>query len=234
MSQEEARLDDMFRTRLSSCAHSYWTQRKDSCKISQSIKLERGKRNDILRIQEFIVVEGKDDTIAVQRAVDADTIETNGSAISEETLRRIAHAQQLRGVIVFTDPDYPGRRIRAIIEQAVPDVKHAFLAKRKAIAKNGKKVGIEHASDEDIREALANVYTTTTTMLVEEITREDLMYAKLIGHPSAKARRDRLGDILNIGATNGKQLHKRLQMFKITVEQFVEAMHIIEQEEQNV
>lgn len=187
-----------------------------------------------MRIQEFIVVEGKDDTVAVQRAVEADTIETNGSAISEDTLKRIAHAQEIRGVIVFTDPDYPGRRIRAIIEERVPGVKHAFLAKNKAIAKNGKKIGIEHAADADIQEALANVYTTVTEALVEEITREDLMYAKLIGHPSSKARRDRLGDILNIGATNGKQLHKRLQMFRITVEQFAEAMHIIDQEEHNV
>ena len=68
-------------------------------------------------IKEIIVVEGKDDTIAIKRAVNADTIETNGSAISEETLKRIAHAQKKRGVIVFTDPDYPGRRIRAIIEE---------------------------------------------------------------------------------------------------------------------
>lgn len=187
-----------------------------------------------MRIQEFIVVEGKDDTIAIQRAVNADTIETNGSAISEDTLRRIEHAQQIRGVIVFTDPDYPGQRIRAIIEQRVPGVKHAFLTKDQAKAKNGKKIGIEHAADEDIRYALQNVYTTTDNMPAEEITREDLMYAKLIGHPSAKARRERLGSILNIGATNGKQLHKRLQAFQITVEQFANAMHTIDQEENNV
>lgn len=211
-----------------------WTDDTDRCKINQSIMLERGKRKTSLRIQEFIVVEGKDDTIAVQRAVNADTIETNGSAVSEETLRRIEHAQQVRGVIVFTDPDYPGQRIRAIIEQRVPGVKHAFLTKDKAKAKNGKKIGIEHAADDDIRYALAHVYTTTNELPVEEITREDLMYARLIGHPSAKARRDRLGDILNIGATNGKQLHKRLQAFHITVEQFAEAMHIIDQEEQHV
>ena len=187
-----------------------------------------------MRIQEFIVVEGKDDTIAIQRAVNADTIETNGSAISEDTLCRIEHAQQIRGVIVFTDPDYPGQRIRAIIEQRVPGVKHAFLTKDQAKAKNGKKIGIEHAADEDIRYALQNVYTTTDNMPIEEITREDLMHAKLIGHPSAKARRERLGSILNIGATNGKQLHKRLQAFQITVEQFANAMHTIDQEENNV
>ena len=185
-------------------------------------------------IREIIVVEGKDDTIAIKRAVNADTIETNGSAINDEILRRIMHAQQKRGVIVFTDPDYPGRRIRAIIEERVPGVKHAFLAKAKTIAKNGKGLGIEHASDEDIREALKNVYTPSDLAQIEEITLEDLMTARLIGHPQSKERRNRIGEILNIGMANGKQLHKRLMMFQITVEQFAEAIAQLDQEEKNV
>src|SRR3954469_11402098 len=133
-----------------------------------------------IKIKEIIVVEGKDDTTAIKRAVGADTIETNGSAISEETLRRIEHAQKKRGVIVFTDPDYPGRRIRAIIEERIPGVKHAFLAKEKTIAKNGRGLGIEHASDEDIRDALRNVYTVNASgHFKERITLEDLMLARL-------------------------------------------------------
>ncbi|MEK4227890.1 ribonuclease M5 [Solibacillus sp. FSL H8-0538] len=186
-------------------------------------------------IREIIVVEGKDDTTAIKRAVGADTIETNGSAISDETLRRIAHAQEKRGVIVFTDPDYPGRRIRAIIEERVPSVKHAFLAKAKTIAKNGKGLGIEHASDADIREALKNVYTLNeSSVFAEQITLEDLMMARLIGHPQSKARRTRIGELLNIGITNGKQLHKRLIMFQITVKQFADAVMQLDQEEQHV
>ena len=189
----------------------------------------------LLKIKEIIVVEGKDDTTAIKRAVGADTIETNGSAISEETLKRIAHAQEKRGVIVFTDPDYPGRRIRAIIEERIPSVKHAFLSKEKTIAKNGKGLGIEHASDEDIREALKNVYTPNINDNFEElITLDDLMQAKLIGHPQSKQRRSRLGELLNIGMTNGKQLHKRLVMFQITVEQFGQAIAQLDQEDQNV
>ena len=88
--------------------------------------MERGR---IVNIKEVIVVEGKSDTVAVKRATGADTIETNGSAIDENTLIRIQHAEEVRGVIVFTDPDYPGRRIRAIIEERIPTVKHAFLKK---------------------------------------------------------------------------------------------------------
>ena len=120
-----------------------------------------------MNIKEIIVVEGKSDTVAVKRATGADTIETNGSAIDEKTLIRIQHAEETRGVIVFTDPDYPGRRIRAIIEERIPSVKHAFLEKKKTIAKNGKGLGIEHAKDEDIREAIRSVYTIEDRRLLK-------------------------------------------------------------------
>ena len=177
-------------------------------------------------------MEGKDDTTAIKRAVEADTIETNGSAISKETLMKIKHAQDKRGVIVFTDPDYPGRRIRAIIEEHVPDVKHAFLSKEKTIAKNGKGLGIEHAKDEDIRAALINVYTPksdTETFL--EIPLSILIDGQLIGHPHSKERRTRLGELLKIGYTNGKQLQKRLSIFQISQQQVEEAIAQLNMEE---
>lgn len=184
-----------------------------------------------MKIKEVIVVEGKDDTVAIKRAVEADTIETNGSAISLETLERIAHAQEKRGVIVFTDPDYPGRRIRAIIEEHVPSVKHAFLEKEKTIAKNGQGLGIEHAKDEDIRAALAAVYTPRLIEQKAEITMEDLITASLVAHPQAKLRRAQLGEALKIGYTNGKQLQKRLHMFGISKEEFIKAVQALNQEE---
>lgn len=186
-----------------------------------------------MKIKEIIVVEGKDDTTAIHNALNADTIETNGSAISAECIERIRHAQEIRGVIVFTDPDYPGRRIRAIIEQHVPEVKHAFLPKKKTIAKNGKGLGIEHAKAEDIRSALENVYSGDDTNFHSQITLDDLIDARLLSHPVAKKRRERLGELLNIGSTNGKQLVKRLNMFQITEEQFGAAIAQINQEEQN-
>lgn len=185
-----------------------------------------------MRIKEVIVVEGKDDTTAIKRAVEADTIETNGSAISKETLMKIQHAQNKRGVIVFTDPDYPGRRIRAIIEEHVPNVKHAFLAKEKTIAKNGKGLGIEHAKDEDIRSALANVYTPRTSEDEESIIPLDILVeGKLIGYPNSKERRTRLGELLKIGYTNGKQLQKRLSVFQISRQQLEEAILQLDMED---
>ncbi|KAB8126485.1 ribonuclease M5 [Gracilibacillus oryzae] len=183
-----------------------------------------------MKIKEIIVVEGKDDTAKLKQALNVDTIETNGSAINKYTLEQIAHAKQKRGVIVFTDPDYPGQRIRKIIDEHVPGCKHAFLTKQEAVAKSGKGLGIEHASAEVIRQALSSVYEIADET-VNSITRTDLLLFGLIGGNGAKERREKLGIALRIGYVNGKQLLKRLQMFRIDKEEFYKVMEQIQQEE---
>lgn len=79
-----------------------------------------------MKIKEIIVVEGRDDTAKIKSAVDADTIETNGSAIGEDVIKRIRLAQETRGVIILTDPDFPGEKIRKTIAEKVPglEVRH--------------------------------------------------------------------------------------------------------------
>ena len=185
-----------------------------------------------MRIKEIIVVEGKDDTTAIKRAVDADTIETNGSAVNQATIEKVLRAQETRGVIIFTDPDFPGEKIRKTIATAVPGCKHAFLTKEAAIAKGGRGLGVEHARPEAIKEALKDAQIMHET-ISEEITQEDLLTAGLIGGEGAKERRIILGKLLKIGYTNGKQLHKRLIMFQISRQEFAQALSVVRQEEQN-
>ncbi|MBU9721984.1 MULTISPECIES: ribonuclease M5 [Bacillaceae] len=181
-------------------------------------------------LKEVIVVEGKSDTNVLQGILSCDTIETNGSAVSKETLNKIELAQSRRGVIIFTDPDFPGEKIRKTIDQAIPGCKHAFLAKSAAIDHRKKKVGVEHASREDILEALENVKASYGIVSQTEITREDLLTAGLIAGNRAKMRREKLGEILSIGYTNGKQLLKRLQQFQISKEEFIEALNQVIEE----
>src|SRR5690625_1279116 len=179
-----------------------------------------------MRVKEIIVVDGKSYTTKIKIVMDADTIETNGSAINDETLALIAHAKEKRGVIIFTDPDYPGERIRHIIDQAVPGCKHAFLTNEQARAKHpkNKSLGIEHASIQDIKQALSAVYQLTEEV-ESDISKEDLINYGLIGGLKAGKRRKRLGELLKIGHTNGKQLLKRLSMFNITKAQFEQAIN---------
>ncbi|BBH23358.1 ribonuclease M5 [Paenibacillus baekrokdamisoli] len=191
------------------------------------------ERNDwTTMIKEIIVVEGKDDTVAIKRAVEAETIETGGSAIGEAVLRRVELAQQRRGIIIFTDPDHAGERIRKIVAKRVPGCKHAFLPQEEALYKGD--IGVENASPEAIRRALANVRTEAIEGAVntDPITTDDLMRAGLLIHPNAADRRLRMGNLLGIGYANGKQFFKRCSMFRITRDEFERALEQLEQLEQ--
>lgn len=186
-------------------------------------------------MKEIIVVEGKDDTVAIKRAVDAETIETGGSAIGEDVLRRVKLAQERRGVIIFTDPDHAGERIRKIVSRHVPGCKHAFLPQEDALYKGD--IGVENASPEAIRKALANVRTeiaaddeSQTGGAASAIAMDDLMEAGLLVHPQASDRRLRMGKLLGIGYANGKQFYKRCSMFRITREEFQQAYEQMERE----
>ena len=182
------------------------------------------------KIKEVIVVEGKDDTKQVQRAVLADTFETNGSALSKKALEQIKKLQQSRGVIVFTDPDFNGERLRKLIDQNVPGVKHAFIRRDQGVPTEAHgSLGVEHASSATILAALQNVYTTTP-VLTPTFSNQDLIKAGLAGSPVAKRRRERLGELLGIGYGNAKQLLKRLDLFAIDRLTFERAVAQLDQE----
>jgi ribonuclease M5 len=176
-------------------------------------------------IKEIIVVEGKDDTTAIRRAVEADTIETGGSAIGAAVLKRISLAQERRGVIIFTDPDHAGERIRKIVSAKVPGCKHAFITQQQAEYKGD--IGVENASPAIIREALANVKSEYEGVS-SQLTWEDLIHAGLINHSEAASRRLEVGNVLGIGYCNGKQFYKRCAAFQITREEFEAAVEQLE------
>jgi ribonuclease M5 len=189
------------------------------------------------RIEEIIVVEGKDDTKRLKEIYDVDTIETIGSAINDEILERIEHAEEVRGVIVFTDPDYSGEKIRRTIMEHIPTAKHAFLKRedaRPGSHAKGRSLGVEHASPEAIKEALEKVVTSVerkdSDTFDEKELHQKLLQFGLINGSGAKIRREKLGEELRIGYTNGKQLAKRLQMFQITPVELEDAMKKVEEE----
>ncbi|WP_300120896.1 ribonuclease M5 [uncultured Enterococcus sp.] len=168
-----------------------------------------------IKIQEVLVVEGKDDTRRLREFFEVDTIETVGSAISEQTLAQIKIMQELRGVIVLTDPDFSGEQIRKKIMQVVPDCKHAFITKDQGKSRHANEsLGVEHASQASLLHALKKVMTPQN-QAVSQISQEVLLELGLLGGSRAKFLRQQIGERLNIGYTNGKQLAKRLAMFAI-------------------
>lgn len=186
-----------------------------------------------IHIQEVIVVEGKKDTLRLNDVVVADTIETIGSSVSEDVLSRIELAQEKRGVIIFTDPDFSGEKIRKKVSEVVPQAKHAFITREEGKPNFKGSLGVEHASNEAILNALKNVVTPISEGTEVEFPVDYLIEYELLGGELAKKRRERLGELLNIGYTNGKQLKKRLKMFAISPSEFEKAMQQIISEEQS-
>lgn len=185
------------------------------------------------KIKEVIVVEGKDDTKQIAKAVEADTYETNGSALSTADLQRLKKLQDVRGLIVFTDPDFNGERIRKMISQAIPGVKHAFIRRDQGVPDEAHgSLGVEHAAPDVIKAALEHLYTEEDDQPAI-FSHQDLQAAGLTGGPSARQRRERLGQILGIGYGNGKQLLTRLNLFRISRQEFMKAVQEIDQEEKD-
>ena len=104
------------------------------------------------RINEIVVVEGKTDSQLLKELYDVDTIETHGLGLDEKTLELIKEASKTRGVIVLTDPDYPGLKIRNQVEKYVQNCKHAFVDRKDAIGR--KKLGIAEANKEAVKKQL--------------------------------------------------------------------------------
>lgn len=175
-----------------------------------------------MKIDEVIVVEGRDDTNSVRRAVDAETIETHGFGIRPETWELLEKAYRTRGLIVLTDPDHAGEMIRRRILERFPGSKEAFID-RKSAAK-GEDIGVENASPEVIREALLKAKAGSSQAAEALFRWEDLVGAGLAGGRGARERREKTGARLGIGYGNARAFLRKLNAYGISREEFREAV----------
>ena len=171
--------------------------------------------NETMRVNQLIVVEGKHDEAVLKRILDADIVITHGLHNDEALFDVLREAVKTRGVIVFTDPDHPGQRIRQRIAAAVPGVSHAYL--NADDARGSGKVGIEHASEAVLLEALGHLITFNETP--SPLTRADLFDLGLSGHPESQARRQQISQALHLPDVNAKQLLNFLRALNLTTEQ---------------
>jgi ribonuclease M5 len=153
-------------------------------------------------IKEVIVVEGRDDITAVKRAVDAEVIAVGGFGINKNVIERIREAQKRQGVIILTDPDFAGEKIRKIISKRVQGIKHAYISKDEGY-KSGD-IGVENAKPETIIKAL-NSAKCEIKEKKQNFTTKDLISFDLLGNDKAKIKRDMLGKELRIGYCNASQ-----------------------------
>ncbi len=176
-------------------------------------------------IKEIIVVEGRDDVIAVKNAVDAEVIPVGGFGINGDIIELIKEAQKRRGVIVFTDPDFAGEKIRGIISKRVAGIKHAYIVRGDGLKKGN--IGVENASKDVIIKALKNAKPTLVDVNHTFSIKDMVDNGLTVGMDSTK-KREKLGKILGIGSCNSKQFINRLNKFGISKEEFYDAIREME------
>ena len=181
----------------------------------------RSEKDKLPGIKEVIVVEGEDDVAAVKRACQAQTIITSGLGISREIIEQIRIAQQRCGVVILTDPDAPGAKIRRIISREVPGCKQAYLYRDHR--EKGRPIGVEYAEPAEILAALAAAKATVAQGSRSTFTLADMVEMGLAGGIGAREKRDRLARRLGLGQANGKQFLRRLNDYGISRQEFLTA-----------
>lgn len=166
------------------------------------------------KINEIIVVEGKSDKQFLETFLNADILTCNGSAIDGFDKNYLIELSKTRGVIILTDPDYPGQRIRNEISSYLPVCKHAFVRKENSIKRH--KVGVAEASKEEVLFALENVVTFDESKK-GSLNETDMMLLKLSGLDSS-ANKEKVIMHFNIGHCNSKTLLKRLNLLNVSKE----------------
>jgi ribonuclease M5 len=176
-----------------------------------------------MRAQVF-VVEGRNDASKLKQIFPhIQVIITNGSAINLDAIQMLEQLDHSHDIILFLDPDHAGERIRRILGNKFKNVFHVFIEQDVSYSKNKKKIGVEHASEDDIKKALSKM------QLQQEFQKSDITFAflhevKLTGYPNSREKRDMLSKKLNIGHVNGKTLYHRLILFGIQKQQILEVL----------
>lgn len=167
------------------------------------------------KINEIIIVEGKSDKQFLETFLDADILTCNGSAVDGFTKEFIIDLSKKRDIIILTDPDLPGEKIRKELSSYLPNAKHAFVRKQYSIAHH--KVGVAEASKDEVLRALDNIITFDVNNK-GNITLSDLINLHIAGDNS-KENKEKVIEYYHIGYCNTKTLLKRLNLLGIKYEE---------------
>ncbi len=163
------------------------------------------------KVSQAIVVEGKYDKIKLSSLVDATIIPTDGFGIfrDRQLLGLLRMLAAKKGLVVLTDSDAAGFKIRGYISSAIPkeQIIHAYIPdicgkeKRKAAPGREGKLGVEGVPAECVVEALRRAGVLRDdgdTPRRAEITKAELCELGLSGGRESAARRRRLCERLSL------------------------------------
>ncbi|MBR5559577.1 MAG: DUF4093 domain-containing protein [Oscillospiraceae bacterium] len=169
----------------------------------------------MIKLKETIVVEGRYDKARIANLFDAPILETGGFGIFKDKqrlalLRRLAQAG---GIVLLTDSDMAGFKIRSYIAGAIPDgrVVHVYVPdiygkeSRKTKASAEGKLGVEGIDDRLILQAFekAGLLGAPCQQPQRPITKLDLYEDGLSGGENSAEKRRALCAALHLPARLG-------------------------------
>jgi ribonuclease M5 len=158
----------------------------------------------LIKINEVVIVEGKYDKIKLSSIIDAVILETSGFSIfkDKEQLALIRRLAASKGILIITDSDAAGFKIRGFLGGAIPknQVKHAYIPdilgkeQRKAQASKEGKLGVEGVPKAVILKSLENagVLCADINEPSRKITKTDLYEDGLSGSDGSFEKRHQL------------------------------------------
>ena len=167
-------------------------------------------------INGIIVVEGVTDVAFLSQFIDAEFVTTNGSDVPNKTIEYLQKSSENRDIFVLTDPDSPGKKIRDVLDQHIPNLKHCFVSKEHSI-KNSK-VGVAESTKEEVLNALEK-YISTNNNFIENVTMADLILLGLVGDIEASQKREKVINKFHLGHCNAKTFLKRINYSRLTLEE---------------
>ena len=158
----------------------------------------------MIRIRQAVIVEGKYDKIKLSSLLDTVIIPTDGFGIfkNKEKMNLIRRLAQTRGIVILTDSDAAGFKIRSYIGGSLPPehVIHAYIPdiigkeRRKSAPSQEGKLGVEGMPARILMECLerAGVTCEETAEPGRRITKSDLYEDGLSGRPNSLMLRKKL------------------------------------------
>lgn len=163
----------------------------------------------MIKIEQAVIVEGKYDKIKLSSVINAVIIVTNGFGIFNDTekLSLIRYYAKKTGIIILTDSDSAGRKIRNYIKSAVndgeiiniyiPDIFGKEKRKQKPSAEG--KIGVEGIDCKILEDAfIKSGVTVSECSRVNNITKYTLYTLGLSGCPDSSALRKKLQKSLGL------------------------------------
>lgn len=167
------------------------------------------------KVKEAIIVEGNYDKVKLSSFIDGIIITTHGFAIysNDEFMASIVELARRTGIVILTDSDFAGQKIRNFIKEKTKDgiVLHAYIPdiegkeRRKRKSSSAGLLGVEGMREEIILKSLIDAGCTIDDSAEKSknsnITKAQLYKLGLSGGKNSRELRQRLAKEINIPAS---------------------------------